>query len=258
MATFAISDLHGCYDIWSQINDYLLPEDKLYVLGDVIDRGKDGIKLYETLVNRDKTYFIKGNHEEIAAEALKDLLNSKINSNAVELWFVKENGGQETWNYLKEKPTAYIKWFIEFFDNLPEQYEYVNEQGKYIILNHCGFTPYKNYWKYEDRGHFRDHWPKNDKEWDDVIIVHGHTPVESLLFYFGFYNNKKDKRENPFLNRKKFKQNYLEEIITYCDGHKIDIDCGLPFSNVTCLLNLDTLQPVYFERDPKDILLAFS
>lgn len=44
---YAVSDIHGCYDkyikLLHRIN--LRPTDTLYVLGDVIDRGPDGLKI---------------------------------------------------------------------------------------------------------------------------------------------------------------------------------------------------------------------
>ena len=38
------------------------------------------------------------------------------------------------------------------------------------------------------------------------------------------------------------------EIVTYCDGHKIDIDLGCFATKKIALLDLDTLEPIYFEE----------
>lgn len=61
---------------------------------------------------------------------------------------------------------------------------------------------------------------------DNVKIVHGHTPVQYIS------NNAK---ENPL-------------IYEYCEGHKIGIDLACFFSNRIALLDLDTLEPIYFEN----------
>ena len=38
------------------------------------------------------------------------------------------------------------------------------------------------------------------------------------------------------------------EIVTYCDGHKIDIDLCTVYTDKVAILNLDTLIPIYFEK----------
>ena len=50
---YVMSDLHGCYDKYiSMINKIgLCSEDTLYVLGDVVDRGPNGIKYYSICVS---------------------------------------------------------------------------------------------------------------------------------------------------------------------------------------------------------------
>jgi hypothetical protein len=39
------------------------------------------------------------------------------------------------------------------------------------------------------------------------------------------------------------------EIYKYCNGHKINIDLGSFSTHRTCLLNLDTFEPIYFEEN---------
>lgn len=45
--TYTVSDIHGCYDKYRELLRaiQLQPNDTLYVLGDVIDRGPDGFKI---------------------------------------------------------------------------------------------------------------------------------------------------------------------------------------------------------------------
>ena len=44
---YAMSDLHGCYEKYIQMVEMIRfkSEDTLYVLGDVVDRGEDGVKI---------------------------------------------------------------------------------------------------------------------------------------------------------------------------------------------------------------------
>lgn len=39
MSVYAVSDLHGMYELYQKISDFLKPEDKVYCLGDCGDRG---------------------------------------------------------------------------------------------------------------------------------------------------------------------------------------------------------------------------
>ena len=62
---YVLSDIHGqkqrFESIMKQIN--LQPEDTLYVLGDVIDRNPDGIKILRKLMAMPNVKMILGNHE---------------------------------------------------------------------------------------------------------------------------------------------------------------------------------------------------
>lgn len=65
MRTYVISDIHGDYDRFMQILRVInfTEIDLLYVLGDVIDRGKKGIEILEYIMAHQNIRMIKGNHE---------------------------------------------------------------------------------------------------------------------------------------------------------------------------------------------------
>lgn len=69
---YVLSDIHGqkrrFESIMKQIN--LQPEDTLYVLGDVIDRNPDGIKILRKLMTMPNVKMILGNHEYMMLDAL--------------------------------------------------------------------------------------------------------------------------------------------------------------------------------------------
>ena len=63
---YVTSDLHGYplekfIDMLKSVN--FSEADTLYILGDVIDRGKDGIKLLKWCMQQDNVELILGNHE---------------------------------------------------------------------------------------------------------------------------------------------------------------------------------------------------
>ena len=59
-----MSDIHGEREKFNSIMEKikLKPEDKLYVLGDIIDRGKDGIGILLDLMEMDNATVLLGNH----------------------------------------------------------------------------------------------------------------------------------------------------------------------------------------------------
>lgn len=59
-----MSDIHGDRDKFEKIMKKieLKPDDKLYVLGDIIDRGKDGIGILLELKKMDNAIVLLGNH----------------------------------------------------------------------------------------------------------------------------------------------------------------------------------------------------
>lgn len=66
----------------------------MYVLGDVIDRGKDGIKILQDVIKRKEkgqVEFLVGNHELMMVQSLF-LNNEKVRND----WLIDGNGGKKT------------------------------------------------------------------------------------------------------------------------------------------------------------------
>ena len=91
---YVCSDLHGNYNFYKAITRELKENDRLYVLGDVIDRGKDGIKILQDVIKRKEkgqVEFLVGNHELMMVQSLF-LNNEKVRND----WLIDGNGGKET------------------------------------------------------------------------------------------------------------------------------------------------------------------
>ena len=99
--TYVLSDIHGNLrrfeSIMVQIN--LQPDDTLYVLGDVIDRYPDGIKILRRIMQMPNAKMLIGNHEYMMLKAIghcKDAAEEKENTNwrQRKIWY--RNGGMVT------------------------------------------------------------------------------------------------------------------------------------------------------------------
>lgn len=76
--TYATSDLHGCCDKYVkllQIIDFK-PEDTLYVLGDIVDRGDGGIRILQDMRMRGNVIPLRGNHDFTAQYLLRRMFFS--------------------------------------------------------------------------------------------------------------------------------------------------------------------------------------
>ena len=64
---YALSDLHGCYDLYAAMLDEInfSERDTLFFLGDAADRGPDGIEIMEDLRSRPNVVYLLGNHEDM-------------------------------------------------------------------------------------------------------------------------------------------------------------------------------------------------
>ena len=71
MAIYVISDLHGRKDKYDLVLEQLQPKDHLYILGDVIDRGNDGIAILLDIMKRDNVTLLMGNHEKMMIDYLR-------------------------------------------------------------------------------------------------------------------------------------------------------------------------------------------
>ena len=77
---YAIADVHGMYGTYLDAINRLRPADKLYIVGDVIDRGGEGIRILKDLIEKSKNVidssrftFLLGNHEKQFMEIVEVL-----------------------------------------------------------------------------------------------------------------------------------------------------------------------------------------
>ena len=257
---YASADWHGCGTIADKVLNELKPDDKLYFLGDAIDRGKDGIYILEKLLNDPRVAFIKGNHEELMQQAVPYLMSDDFHHSGdfdINDWF--SNGGSETWDTLCKMPNDKINKIIKKVRHLPLELTYKSPLGHTVIMEHAGYTPFVPSHRHHDplwdREHFMDIWTYEDpivhKNIENTYLVHGHTPVQYLKFYYG-YNGQKQFTKEEMIKKQKFKCGYGDfnvwdpHVIRYCDGHKFDIDLCTIESNKIVLLDLDTFERTYF------------
>ncbi|MFT7588036.1 MAG: serine/threonine protein phosphatase 1 [Limisphaerales bacterium] len=179
MRSFAISDIHGCQDtfrtlLFDRLN--LTKSDKLYLLGDYIDRGPSSKGVLDIIRQLGKEGYqvtsLKGNHDDVFFQ-----LWLKYNEAAKENWEIW--GGTET--------LVSFGAYDKSFEYIPDIYfEEIEQMKNYVALDdyllvHAGFNFSKDN-IFEDKKAMcwaAKYYPYIDPEkTGNRIIVHGHTPLK--------------------------------------------------------------------------------
>lgn len=216
--TYVMSDLHGCrrefHQMLKQIN--FSPEDHLYILGDVIDRGLNSINLLLDVITMENVTMLIGNHE-LWMQCV--LLWGEDNHRIKAEWF--DNGGRQTWADYRLRSREEKTSIIALLKNLPDYLEItVGSRDFYLVHGYPGNDFMERVWGR----------PKKDVSppIPGKTVIIGHTPT-------------------PFLDASQIGG---ECKIVHLPG-VIDIDCG----SVCCsngrlaCLRLDDMAEFYVDVD---------
>lgn len=235
---YVCSDIHGHYDLYLALLERLSlkPSDTLYILGDVIDRGPDGIKILQDMMKRPNVVPILGNHEFTAAVCLPWLLEEVTEQSLAELdgtrwaamqeWLV--NGGGPTLRGLRALTQEQRREILDYIREM-ELYVEVGVGGKKYVLVHAGlehYAPDKPLGDYE-LWDFLFCRPSLDQDYHpNGSLIYGHTPTRLLRQQIG------ELPSDAILRR----------------GNQIAMDCGCGFGGSLGCLCLDTLEEIYITR----------
>ena len=229
---YVMSDIHGRYDLFLQMLEQISfsEKDTLYLLGDLIDRGPDGIKLLQDVMNRPNVIPFLGNHEDMFYRVIRKIgkyCTADEHSALTETLFVwtQCNGGNVTWkNYCalsSEQRAAILAWLETF-----TVYDEVRVGENTFLLAHAGVGA----WKPEkDPNSCTLHdflWEEIDYDrvyYKDKYLVTGHTPTGLI-----------DPASSGRIIRK---------------NNHIAIDCGAAFVGTLGCFCLETLEEIYVSSD---------
>lgn len=235
MATYCISDIHGNYErykaILQKIN--LKDRDTLYVIGDVIDRGRDSLKILKDMMMRVNVIPIIGNHEYMAISCLKFLMReitkeeiANLDKGIAEGLLEWQNvGGQTTIDEFHrlndEEKEDIIDYLSEF-----TLYEEAEAGGNKFVLVHGGlenFDPDKSLDDYQLHEMIFKTPDYSKVYFEDKYLVTGHLPTAFI-------------EENPNPNKIFMANNHIA----------IDCGCGMDMKDgCLCAICLDNFREYY-------------
>ena len=192
MAVYVMSDLHGNYDGFMSILKQIKfsEEDELYVDGDIVDRGRDGIKILQYMMMQPNIYPIIGNHEYalmqvldfVTQEITEDSI-SKIDEKTLQNIIEYQNiGGQVTldeFHKLSKEEQQDIMDYLEEFT----AYEEITVSGKSFVIIHAGFINFNLNRRLDDYQLYELIFKAPDYEkvyFKDKYLVTGHLPTRAI------------------------------------------------------------------------------
>ncbi len=192
---YCISDVHGWWSKYEKIKDVLTKDDTLYILGDVIDRGKDGLKILLDIQKNENYIFIAGNHEHF----LYNYIKANEDNNLVEyieaktVWNLDCNGGKVTNRYIDLMDNKEVQNIKNIITN-SYLIKRVEINGEKFHLSHSFTLPYiKEDFLFKDatqEERYKILWgsifPRKSAPFGNIIedngeiYIFGHTPVQKV------------------------------------------------------------------------------
>ena len=226
MSTYVVSDLHGELHLFQELLKQIRfsKEDHLYILGDVIDRGPDGIALLQDIMVHPNMTLLLGNHEYMMLQYFAP----EATETEIRRW--NKNGNTPTRDaYLRLEPAEQMR-ITEYIQSLPTHLTVnVGDKNYYLVHGFPGENVHDEVWH---RPTIADPNPISN-----TTLIIGHTPV----LYMQESKEKREERIAEMIRRGEHPR------IFHAPGF-IDIDCGCsledPIKTLGCL-RLDDMAEFY-------------
>ena len=173
--TYVVANLHGNYAKFKQLLKTISFKDTdiMYILGDIVDYGEEGMELVGDLSIRYNVYPIVGEHDYTAAKMLSGFERMLKSGETPDKKFITKmtewaaDGGQVT---------------LDSFRTLDAEtlYEEVTVGGKDYLLVHAGIAGFKKGIDLESlkpEAFFSESLDLTKKYFDDKTIIVGHNPT---------------------------------------------------------------------------------
>ncbi len=232
---YVVSDIHGCYRKFNKLLkkiNFSNDSDVLFVLGDAIDRGRDGIRVLQLMMKNDHMILLMGNHERMAYAILSQLEHKIVQGNErikqrhlraihpiCNLWF--RSGGWATLKAYSALGKNDRESILNYMGDALPYFELQINDTRYVLV-HAGikdFDPKKELWEYRVDDFLYDRMDYEKTYFEDAYVISGHTPTDLI---------------DP---------EYSGRIIH--KNRHIVIDCGAYWGKALGCLCLDTMKEYY-------------
>ena len=180
---YVMSDIHGndrrFRSVMKQIR--LKPEDKLYVLGDVVDRYGGGIRILRQIMKMENAQMILGNHEYMMLRALGEPRDDfHDDGRAWDHWY--RNGGQATYDHFKYLDKSRKREILDYLKRIPLSLDLEVEGRPYKLAHGAPPEAWDGEERYKNPTYFAV-WKRLEAQETldgDYTLIFGHTPTRYL------------------------------------------------------------------------------
>ena len=202
---YVLSDIHGngaAFDAMLARID-MRPDDCLFILGDVVDRGPDGVELLRRVMNMRNTTLLLGNHEHMMIDALRH----PDDDFALLRWW--KNGCEPTFRRFHALDEGSREALLRYLESLPVQLETRVNGRDYCLVHAAPVELYEpGWWKDEREFAVWHRMPLTlPSQLQGRTVLIGHTPTVFVQ-----------------------QADWPRPRIAHGDG-VIDLDCGCAFPN---------------------------
>ncbi len=227
---YIISDIHGEYELLVELLQKInfSEKDILYVLGDMVDKGRGSVKVLKLLKTLPNAHCILGNHEYLFLRCYCGLCKKYEND--------KEQLLKDIKNYFIGDGKLLTWEIIDWIDRLP----FYIEKDNFICV-HAGLSVNKDggYCPLEE---VDEHLLVYDRDFKDnanlskneKCVFFGHTPTRYIT----------NKDEIILYSKDKSKP------ITIDNLQKVHLDTGAHFSGILGCFCVDTCECHYVKKEP--------
>lgn len=226
MATYVCSDIHGSFDLFKKMLKKInfSSSDTLYIVGDILDKGPEPMKLVDYCMNNDNINLLMGNHELMFIKAYTE-------KNKESVWF--SNGGFYTCQQFEELPGTQQDDIFEYIQELPVIIRHLYVEDREYYLSHATYYPYS----LNNFGDIITMSELGDNKTSDLLWARDY-PFYELTFTEAFQEHKKAvliAGHTAGINLYSLYKGNISSpkgfIFHSHHGHYINTDCGLAYRN---------------------------
>ena len=239
---YVCADIHGQYEKFQKMKEKINfgPDDKMFVLGDAIDRGPDPAKCLLDILTDSRITFLIGNHEDMMLKAFN-------NEDAIDLWL--SNGAESTIDQSLAIGMTADDWNEAILESAYLVIPDLVVNGKHFYLTHASHLDYVVYkpilyrkasakdirqaaWSREYRylpGALKaEEYRSLYTAYPKTTMIFGHTPVSHCEYA------RSTTHKNPRISH-------------FAHGHAINIDCGCATGQTLGCLRLEDMKEFYVD-----------
>lgn len=235
---YVISDIHGCYREYQKLLEkiHFSDTDVVYLLGDMVDRGPEPVKVLQDVMLRSNVYPILGNHDYMAWKVLSRFAVEITERNAetqlrtedlMNYVHWSQDGGSVTAQQFRQLDAEERQDILDYLADC-SIFEDILVNGNRFVLVHAdihGFSEERDLADYDisDFLFYRAQYQKRYFSEEHTFLVTGHTPTMMI-------------RDDG------------KSLVYQKNGH-IALDCGCVYGGRLAAYCLDTQEITYVDAE---------